>query len=69
MAEKMSIEEFKERVVQRLKEHYRPKESVEDLREIVNDEYFASAVEDGYNNRFGIEYGIDYVAYTIDMCI
>lgn len=69
MAKKISIEEFKGKVAQYLKDNYMPEEDEEHLMEIVNDKYFAPDVEDGYNNRFGIEYGVYYVAHTIDMCV
>ena len=67
--EKMTPEEFKHRVVQLLVSVYAPAREEEFLRACVKDGYFRSEIEDGYNHRLGIEYGIRYAAENISMCI
>lgn len=70
MAEKrISLEEFKQRVVKLLVSTYAPGKSEDFLRQCVEDEYFKPEIEDGYNHRLGIEYGIRYAAENISMCI
>ena len=66
---KMSIEEFKERVVEQLKDTYAPHKNESFLRKCVDDDYFRPEIEDGYNHRLGVEYGIGYAANNIGMCI
>lgn len=70
MAEgKISMEEFKERVVELMRTTYATDLEESDIREAVEDEEFASILKDGYNYRFGIEHGIRYAADNISMCI
>lgn len=70
MAKKqISMEEFKEKVVERLKEEYAPRKDEEFLRQCVNDEYFADIINDGYNRRHGSKFGVEYAAENISMCI
>lgn len=67
--EKMALEEFKDCVVQLLVSVYAPAREQEFLRACVEDVYFRSEIEDGYDHRLGIEYGIRYAAENISMCI
>lgn len=70
MAEgKISMEEFKERVVEAMISTYAKGYDEEYIREAVEDEEYASILKDGYDYEYGIEHGIRYAADNIGMCI
>lgn len=62
----MNKEEFKNKVLEKLLEYAKNK-SEKDLTKAI-DEY-ADIIEEGYTHYQGIEYGIDYAAWNISLCI
>ncbi len=71
MAKKISLDEFKEQVIEYLLMNYNTGKTEEELREIVNDDYFADDVQSGYDDahRWGLDQEVYHVAHTINMCI
>ena len=73
MEKKMSIEEFKEEVVNYLATHERKGTDENFLRQCVNDEYYESCIIDGYRqgleSELGMVSGIRYCANNIDLCM
>lgn len=62
----MSMEEFKKRVLDRLRVYARGK-SEQELAGAL--EEYSDIVKDGYTHYQGIEYGCDYAAWNISQCI
>ena len=62
----MKREEFEGKVLRKLKK-YAPKKTDKELRLALSE--YSDLVEEGYNHYQGIEYGCDYAAWNISMCI
>lgn len=62
----MGREEFRNKVLEKLREYTRGKSDQELMKAM--DEY-SDLMEEGYTHYQGIEYGYDYAAWNISMCI
>lgn len=66
MNKKISLEEFKQKVFEKLKTTYAPNRSDHEIMDAI--EEYPEIIHDGYVNRYGQEYGVDYAANNIDLC-
>ncbi len=46
---------------------YSPHKTDEEILEAI--EEYDDIMRDGYKSRFGVEYGVDYAAWNISLCI
>lgn len=67
MAKKMSIEQFKDEVFKLLKNKYSTCHDDDYLKQAIRE--YDDIIRDGYAHDYGLEYGIDYAAWNISMCI
>lgn len=62
----MGREEFRSMVLEKLRVYSRGK-SEQELTEAMNE--YSDLIEEGYTHYQGVEYGYDYAAWNISMCI
>lgn len=62
----MSLEEFKQKVLGKLWMYTNGKTRQELLDAI---EEYPDIIQDGYHHHYGLDYGCDYAAWNISLCI